>query len=111
MTIEEKLNVILNKPADEWPLYMPYEGTIEEQVYETLTRNLIPVYRVPWVENIFVSGHPCFEAYFGYAQSIRTPSCTVACTGRRRGCRDHRGFFTGVWQNNRLGDVSIRQNI
>ena len=63
MTIEEKLNVILNKPADEWPLYMPYEGTIEEQVYETLTGNLIPAYRVPCVENIFVSGHPCFEAY------------------------------------------------
>lgn len=63
MTNKEKLNVILNKPAAEWPLYMPYEGTIEDQVYETLTGNLIPAYRVPWVENIFVSGHPCFEAY------------------------------------------------
>ena len=39
------------------------EVPIEEQVYETLLGDLIPEYSLDWVEDIFVSGHPCHEEY------------------------------------------------
>lgn len=43
--------------------YVLYEDSIQNQVYETLTGSLAPVYQLPWVEDIFVPGHPCFETY------------------------------------------------
>ena len=36
---------------------------IAETVYDSLTGNLIEGYCLPWVENIFVPGHPCHESY------------------------------------------------
>lgn len=41
----------------------PYQAEISDQVYDTLLGNLIPAYRLPWVENIFEPGKPCHEAY------------------------------------------------
>jgi len=63
MTREEKPEIRLMKPTMEWAQYMPYEDSIQNQIYETLTGSLNPVYHVPWAENIFVPGHPCFETY------------------------------------------------
>lgn len=40
-----------------------YNQPIENHVLESLTGVLLPEYRLPWVENIFVPGHPCYEAY------------------------------------------------
>lgn len=36
---------------------------IAESVYDSLTGNLIEACRLPWVENIFIPGHPCHESY------------------------------------------------
>ena len=36
---------------------------IAETVYESLLGQLIPACQIPWVENIFVPGHACYEAY------------------------------------------------
>ncbi len=36
---------------------------IDDHVYRTLLGSLIPQYRLPWVEPIFVPGHPCYQAY------------------------------------------------
>ena len=36
---------------------------IAQTVYDTLTGNLIKACRLPWVETIFVPGHPCYEEY------------------------------------------------
>lgn len=36
---------------------------IEEWVYETMGCLLIPECRLPWVEEIFVPGHPYYESY------------------------------------------------
>lgn len=40
-----------------------YDQPIENHVLESLTGVLLPEYSLPWVENIFVPGHPCYEAY------------------------------------------------
>ena len=42
---------------------MAMELGICEEVYDTLTGNLIAEYCLPWVEDIFVPGHPYFESY------------------------------------------------
>ena len=36
---------------------------IAEWVYETLLNTLESEYCIPWVEPIFIPGHPCYEAY------------------------------------------------
>lgn len=36
---------------------------IAETVYESLLGQRIPGCQLPWVENIFIPGHPCYEAY------------------------------------------------
>lgn len=36
---------------------------LSEQVYETLLILREAEYCLPWVEPIFIPGHPCFEAY------------------------------------------------
>lgn len=36
---------------------------ITETVYDSLCGQLIPEYHLPWVEDIFVPGHPCYENY------------------------------------------------
>ena len=36
---------------------------IAETVYDSLLGQLIPGCALPWVENIFVPGHPCYEEY------------------------------------------------
>ena len=42
---------------------------IAEQVYESLLGLLIEDCRLPWVENIFVPGHPCHEEYTNMRQA------------------------------------------
>ena len=39
------------------------EPDIAETVYESLLGQLIPEFQLPWVENIFVPGHSCYEEY------------------------------------------------
>ena len=34
-----------------------------EQIYETLNSTLKPEHCVPWVQPVFIPGHPCFETY------------------------------------------------
>lgn len=36
---------------------------ISEQIYETLQNTLESEYCGPWVQPVFIPGHPCFEAY------------------------------------------------
>ena len=36
---------------------------IVETVYDSLLGQLVTGYALPWVENIFVPGHPCYEEY------------------------------------------------
>lgn len=36
---------------------------IGETVYDSLMGQLIPSCRLPWVESIFISKHPCYEEY------------------------------------------------
>ena len=36
---------------------------ITEQVYDTLMGYLIPEYRLPWVNPIFLPGHPAYDSY------------------------------------------------
>lgn len=43
--------------------YFPCKAEIADQVYDTLLGRLIPSCRLPWVENIFEPGKPCYEAY------------------------------------------------
>ena len=43
--------------------YFPYQGGIDEHVYDSLLGHLIPECRIPWVENIFVPGNPCYQQY------------------------------------------------
>ena len=38
-------------------------GEIAEQVYDTIVGTLTPEYGLPWVEEIFVPGHPCYEEF------------------------------------------------
>ena len=45
------------------PQNAAYYGTIDEQVYDTLNCTMTPECRLPWVEEIFVPGHPYFETY------------------------------------------------
>lgn len=47
---------------------------IEEQVYRSLTGSLIPECRLPWVENIFVPGHP-FCTYYSKMLSAYERLC------------------------------------
>lgn len=42
---------------------------IAETVYDSLLGQLIPEYHLSWVENIFVSGHPCYEHYCDMRQA------------------------------------------
>jgi len=39
------------------------EPDIAETVYDSLMGNLISACHLPWVETIFVPGHPCYEEY------------------------------------------------
>lgn len=39
------------------------ETEISGLVYDSLMGQLLPEYRLAWVEDIFVPGNPCFEAY------------------------------------------------
>ncbi|MBQ6719991.1 MAG: hypothetical protein IJN20_06560 [Oscillospiraceae bacterium] len=36
---------------------------IADTVYDSLMGNLISACRLPWVETIFIPGHPCYEEY------------------------------------------------
>lgn len=42
---------------------LPKTEEMPELVYETLCDYLIPEYRLPWVENLFLPGQPCYENY------------------------------------------------
>jgi hypothetical protein len=42
---------------------IPYDGLIDEHIYDTLNCNLDPEVRLPWVEEILVPGHPYHETY------------------------------------------------
>lgn len=39
------------------------EREIAQSVYDTLIGNPELEYALPWVEEIFIPGHPCYEAY------------------------------------------------
>ena len=53
----------MNTSNQHWSDSLPYPENIEEYVYESLSGNLIPECRLPWVTDIFVPGHPCYEEY------------------------------------------------
>jgi len=62
MTTAEKIE-LLKLPPSKWLKYMPCTDPIDEQVYLSMMGFLIKECRLPWVEQIFVPGHPCFEEY------------------------------------------------
>lgn len=39
------------------------DSEIDERVYDSLAGNLLPEYSLSWVEDIYVPGHPFYEAY------------------------------------------------
>ena len=51
------------------PRQMP-ERDFWEAVYESMTGLRTDEARLDWVEDIFVSGHPCFEAYLQIRQAL-----------------------------------------
>lgn len=60
---------------------------VSELVYDSLHGYLLPACALPWVENIFVPGHPSYEAYDEMC-SIRDHVC------RRLGsCQEDRELF------------------
>jgi len=36
---------------------------VQELVYSSLLDELAPEYKLPWVQPIFIPGHPCYEEY------------------------------------------------
>ena len=54
---------IINLPPQERSGYLEDVMDMEERVYLSLTGRLRPEYRLDWVENIDVPGHPFYEHY------------------------------------------------
>lgn len=64
MDIEEIIKLDLaNKTQAELLELFPCEMKLEEQVYYSLTGNLMPENSLDWVENVCVPGQPCYEKY------------------------------------------------
>lgn len=58
------------KPPRQMPERDFWEAELAEAVYESMTGLRTDEARLDWVEDIFVPGHPCFEAYLQIRQAL-----------------------------------------
>ena len=58
------------KPPRQMPERDFWEAELAEAVYESMTGLRTDEARLDWVEDSFVSGHPCFEAYLQIRQAL-----------------------------------------